>query len=84
MPREKRLAEVRTISNIVDDDTINAISELHVEALRGKLVGIAFVALYRDRTYVCDATGEVKRFPTHGRGMVAALDDTLKEYIDTL
>jgi len=47
------------------------------DAKDGELVGIAFAALYRDRHYEVDTTGEAHTDPTFARGMVCALYDLL-------
>lgn len=65
----------------ISDDTISVLQELLMEAHQGKLIGIAYAALYREQQYIVDATGEALRSPTFARGMVAALDDTLGERV---
>jgi hypothetical protein len=59
------------------DDTVGALSQLLTDAKRGKILGMAFTVMYRGRTYVVDATDEVRRNPTFARGMLAELDDEL-------
>lgn len=67
----------RLVTTAVSPDTILALEELLESAKSGKLLGIAFVAMYHSREYSADATGEAKRNPTFTRGMLRALDDRL-------
>lgn len=62
-------------------DTIEALEQLLDEAKRGRVIGLAYVAMYKRREYVTDAAGEAYRNPTFSRGMVAALDDHLRELV---
>lgn len=47
------------------------------DAKKGELIGMAFAALYRDRQYTVDTTGEAHTDPTFARGMLCALYDLL-------
>lgn len=49
------------------------------DARRGDLIGVAFAAIYRQRRYVVDTTGEAHRDPLITRGMVMDLSDLLGE-----
>lgn len=60
-------------------DTIEALEQMLDEARRGRLIGIACVAMYKRREFYVNATGEAYRSPTFSRGMVATLDDYLRE-----
>ena len=62
---------------VVSLDTIGCLEELLEDARQGDLVGVAFAALYHDRNYVVDATGEARTEPTYSRGMICRLDDAL-------
>ncbi len=58
-------------------DTVECLEQLLDEARCGKLIGLAFAAMYRNRKYLPEACGEAHRNPTFARGMVAALHDLL-------
>jgi hypothetical protein len=58
-------------------ETVKALEELLDEARRGEVIGIAFAAMCRKRTYFVNAVGEAYRNPTFARGMVSALHDDL-------
>jgi len=45
------------------------------------VVGIAFAALFKNRSYTVHAAGEARRCPTFTRGMVQALDDHIAEQL---
>lgn len=61
----------------VSNDTVQALETLLSNARRGEIIGIAFVAMLKGRTYIVNTAGEAHRNPTFSRGMVAALDDRL-------
>ena len=62
-------------------DTVRALERLLDEAKGGKLIGISYAAMYEQRAYVVGNAGECHRNPTFTRGMVAALDDYLREMV---
>jgi len=68
----------RCVPDSLSSDTVAALESLLVDARAGKLLGMAFAAMYRDRTFVVNATGEAHRNPVFARGMVACLDDRLQ------
>lgn len=63
----------------IPKDTIEALEQLLDEAKRGRIIGMAFVTMYKRREFATLATGEAYRNPVFARGMVAALDDHLRE-----
>lgn len=62
-------------------DTIEALEQMLDEARRGRLIGMACVAMYKRREFYANATGEAFRNPTFSRGMVAVLDDYLRDMV---
>lgn len=72
----------RCVPDSLSADTVTALEVLLSEARSGKLLGMAFVAMYRDRTFIANTTGEAQRNPVFSRGMVACLDDRLGTLID--
>lgn len=62
-------------------DTIECLKALLQRAERGEIVGVAYCAMLRKKTFTVNATGEAHRSPTFARGMVAALDDYLADRV---
>lgn len=71
----------RLVPDKISTDTIEALQELLADAKSGKLIGIAFVGMYRSRQYIVNCAGETRRNPTITRGMLAALDDDLAKAV---
>jgi hypothetical protein len=69
------------VQNGFSDDTVKALETLLADAKAGKVIGLAFVAMYRRREYTASATGEARRNPTFTRGMLAALDDLMGDMV---
>lgn len=67
----------RLIPDNVSTDTVEALELLLDRARRGEVIGLAYAAMLRQRTYIVNTAGEAYRNPTFSRGMVAALDDQL-------
>lgn len=67
----------RLVPDTVSHDTVIALRELLDHAETGRLLGIAFAAMYRGRHYIVNTAGEAQRNPTFTRGMLAALNDSL-------
>lgn len=65
----------------ISHDTIEALQNLLDEARTGTLIGIAFAAMYKRRNFIVNTAGEAYRSPTFTRGMIAALDDQLREMV---
>ena len=58
--------------------TVEVLEDLLAEARNGRLIGLAFVAMYQGHEYSVSAAGEALRSPTFSRGTIAALDDYLR------
>jgi len=71
----------RLVPNKISPDTVRALEELLADARSGRMIGIAYAAMYRSRHYIVNAAGEARRNPTFARGMVAALDDRLGDTV---
>ena len=54
-------------------------ADLSKEVAAGEIVGLAVVVLRRDRRFFVDAFGTVVGNPHESRGLVAALDDRMRE-----
>lgn len=65
----------------ISTDTVIALEELLRQAKAARLIGLTFAAMYRQRRYTINATGEARRSPTFSRGMVAALNDYLRDLV---
>ena len=63
--------------NGISHDTVQCLRTLLARAEAGEVIGIAYAAMHRGRTYTVHACGEAHRNPTFTRGMVAALNDDL-------
>lgn len=61
----------------MSEDTVEALEALLHRARSGQLIGLAYVVMYKGRTYTAGAAGECRRNPTFTRGMVAHLNDAL-------
>lgn len=72
---------VTLIPDQVSIDTVEALKTLLKQANSGEVIGIAFVAQLKRRTFVVNTAGECYRNPTWTRGMVAALDDQLSRRV---
>lgn len=78
----KARADLRVVPEKIAHDTVSALEQMLAEAKYGKILGMAYAVIYRERTYIVDATDEVRRSATFARGMVACLDDELAKLID--
>lgn len=65
------------IEDGISRHTVQALETLLDEAKKGKIIGVAFVAMYRRREYICNTAGECRRNPTFTRGATMALLDKL-------
>jgi hypothetical protein len=59
------------------DDVIKALEYLLDEARSGKLIGIAYGAMFRQRSYIVSTAGEGRRNPLFALGVVHVLADEL-------
>lgn len=67
----------RLVSRAVSHDTVRALESMLEAARGGELIGMAYAAMFRERKYLVNATGEAYRNPTFSRGMLRDLDDEL-------
>ncbi len=58
-------------------DTISCLEVLLSNARQGRIVGLAFVAVYPDKSFVVDTVGTCSAKRSLTRGMVRDLDDLL-------
>lgn len=66
------------VNDQISHDTIEALTEMLEDAMRGELIGIAFAAMYKQRKFIVDTAGEAHRNPIFTRGMLDCLDDKLR------
>ncbi len=76
MPVQRKPFEV--VVNHVSIDTTEALLSLHNQAKEGKIIGVAFVAMYNGRFFVTGSTGECDRNPVWALGMVDILRARLR------
>lgn len=69
----------RLVSDDLSEDTVECLRQLCAMAERGQIHGIAFVAMVKGRRFIRNAAGECMRNPPYSRGLVAYLDDFLRE-----
>lgn len=62
-------------------NTVEALEQLLAQARKGEVIGIAFAAMLRRRSFIVNTAGEAHRNPTFSRGMLRALDDCLGEHV---
>lgn len=72
-------ANLSLVPETISHDTIELLEQLLDDAKRGRVLGVAFVAMRKRREFIGDVTGEAYRNPVFARGMIAALDDYLAE-----
>lgn len=72
----------RLVPDSISHDTVEALRELLDDAQNGRVIGVAFVVMYKRREFIGNAAGEALRNPVWTRGMLAALDDKLARQID--
>lgn len=71
----------RLSSQDLSHDAITSVEHLLTQLKAGEIIGVAYVAMCKRREYVLSVSGEAHRNPTFTRGMVAALDDELREMV---
>jgi hypothetical protein len=62
-------------------EIVDVLSELMSHALKGQVIGLAFMAMQDGRGYIVDTAGECSKNPTWTRGALCALDDELARRI---
>lgn len=68
---------MRLIREDVSNDTIHCLERLLEDARAGKVVGIAYAAIFKRRNFSVNVCGEAHRSPVFTRGVLASLDDEL-------
>lgn len=66
------------VHNNLSHDTVDVLQTLLNGAEEGRIIGVAFCVMYKQREFAVDTTGEAYRNPTFTRGMLACLDDKLR------
>jgi hypothetical protein len=71
----------RLVGDALSHDTVECLREMLAHAEKGRLIGIAFAAMYRGGAYAVNSAGEARRSPTFARGMVGELDMDLHHLV---
>lgn len=71
MPTRRNIFKL--VQDDISHDTVEAIERLRDDALKGQLIGIAFVGVYRGREYVCNVAGFAYEQNTTAMAMVRML-----------
>lgn len=69
------------VPDSVSTDTVECLRVLLARARKGEVIGLAFCAMLKQRSYIVNTAGVAHESPTFARGMVAALDDSLSNRI---
>lgn len=72
----------RLVGQMVSHDTVEVLSDLIRAAKKGEIIGLAIVAIHRQRVYEFALTGEAARSPTFTLGAVAKLQATIATAVD--
>lgn len=67
---------------MISHDTIDVLTELLQEARKGNVIGVALVAMYRQRRYEFALTGEAARSPTFTLGTVTKLQFDIAQKVN--
>lgn len=78
---KQRPPPLHIVQDTISQETIETLRQILLAAETGMVVGIAFAALFKNRSYTVHAAGEARRCPTFTRGMVQALDDHIAEQL---
>jgi hypothetical protein len=71
------MTPLQLVAPPVDEDTVMVLSNLLLEALSGRLTGVAYVALYRRNEYSGDVAGLIRSNPLLALGVCRALEDVI-------
>lgn len=71
----RRPPPFRLVPDTLSGETVECLEELLTLAKKGEVIGVAFAAVMKGRTYIVNTAGEARRSPTFTRGMVSSLDD---------
>lgn len=69
---------LRLVPAAISHDTVEASYRLMTDASEGKLIGLAFIGIYRGRQYIVDAAGVCYEQPALALGPWVMLGDYLK------
>ena len=69
------------VPDSLSNDTIECLESMLDQARRGQIIGVAFVAMLKRRSYIVNTTGEAQRNPTFTLGMLHALQDRLGQRV---
>lgn len=69
------------VPDTISRDTVECLEMLLDQARRGHIIGLAYAAMLKKRTYITNTAGEAHRNPTFSRGMIATLDDQLADAV---
>lgn len=58
-------------------ETIEVLAALLVEAQRGDVIGLAFVAMHKPHEVSADSVGELRKVPSLARGLLMDLSDEI-------
>lgn len=72
----------KLVPDQISHETVEAARELFEHAnkghpRRGRMIGVGFIAMYSDRSFIVNAAGECYRSPDVTRGYLAQLHDAL-------
>lgn len=67
----------------VSRDTVECLEQLLEAARAGHVVGLVFGAMLKRKRYMVNIAGEAFRDPTYARGVTGAIDDELRQIIQT-
>ncbi len=81
VPQAGKAAVLHLVQDSVSEDTIACLQLLLRRAIRGEVIGLAYCAMLKQRSYIVDTAGVAQSSPTFARGMVRALDDSIADRI---
>ena len=68
------------VQPLIDQSTVDALKNLLEEAQRGRIVGLAYIALKRGPDYSADVVGAALQHPLLTRGIAGALADAVAHH----
>lgn len=72
----------RLVGEMVSHDTVEVLTELLNEAKAGVLIGVALVAMHKQRQFEFALTGEAARSPTFTLGTVTKLQFDIAQRVN--
>lgn len=73
------VGQLQIVKPVIDEPTVEALKKLLEEAQRGRIVGLAFIALHCGPDYTADIVGAALLHPLLTRGIAGALADAVAE-----